>query len=222
MMMRIRMTLAMSVIGMAIMAMILGMTHHTYHSHVHVQAYTVISSAATSTSNVSSKRTKWTSKRSTCNPQTLQLSLSSATPSASKTTKTTNKSDDNNVSSLSEQEQAFYQRGRMAKLMVETERLKWEEGQGYFVEMMGLPRLGATYPKRKFLLGAKKGTSTANRISCLSCYTSSTASSTQLYGKLTDDDDDDGNGFGKNIIEEEEQSNADRMDLGGFTNYLLP
>jgi hypothetical protein len=71
----------------------------------------------------------------------------------------------------------------MAKLIVETDRLKWVEEQGYFVGMMQLPRLGATYPKRELLLGARKGTSAANRISRFCCHTSSTASCTQLYGK---------------------------------------
>jgi hypothetical protein len=71
----------------------------------------------------------------------------------------------------------------MAKLIVETYRLKWAEEQCYFVQMMQLPRLGATYPKQELLLGAKKGTSTTNRISRFCWHTSSTASCTQLYGK---------------------------------------
>jgi hypothetical protein len=87
--------------------------------------------------------------------------------------------------------------------------------------MMDLPRLGATFPKRELLLGAKKGTSAANRISRLSYYSSCTASCTQYYRKWTDDDD--GNDFGKNVIKEEEQESiSDWMDLGGLTNYLLP
>jgi len=62
---------------------------------------------------------------------------------------------------------ATMKRGRVAKRIVEADRLKWAEERGYYTRMMELPRLDARYPKREILLGAKKGTVHASRISQL-------------------------------------------------------
>ena len=115
------------------------------------------------------------------------------------------------------------ERGRMAKRIVETDRLKWAEERGYDVKMMEIPRLGRSYPKRELLVGAKRGTLAASRISQL-------ASSTQLCAKLSNDDDDDGTianttddgNDGLEMTDANDESEADRMDLAGFAGYLAP
>eukprot|EP00957_Ditylum_brightwellii_P004472 340037-Ditylum_brightwellii.AAC.1 len=76
------------------------------------------------------------------------------------------------------------------------------------------------YPKRELLLGAKKGSSAAYRISRLPHI-----SSTKLYAKLQDDNEDDWTeSSGGDDVEEKsmDDQNMDRMDLDGFTNYLAP
>ncbi len=121
------------------------------------------------------------------------------------------------ISKMSEQDQAFHRRGKMAKLIVETDRLKWAEEQGYYTRMMELPKLGATYPKREILLGAMKGTLAAKRIARLP------ARSTQLWAKLSDNDDEgDSNDDKVNDMNDVGNDDVDRMDLGGFANYLAP
>jgi len=55
-------------------------------------------------------------------------------------------------------------RGRMAKRIIETDRLKWAEEQGYTVKMMSIPRLGPNYPKREILIGAKSGSVASTKI----------------------------------------------------------
>jgi SAM-dependent methyltransferase len=121
---------------------------------------------------------------------------------------------ESNNSSLSENEMKYYRRGRMAKVIVETDRLKWAEEHGYNVRLMELPRLGATYPKREVLLGAKKGSIAALRISNLPF-----SSSSQLRAKVQDDDSEE-------IIFEEmnDKGMIDEMErnMNGFTNYLVP
>mmetsp|Transcript_35235 Transcript_35235/g.63411 ORF Transcript_35235/g.63411 Transcript_35235/m.63411 type:complete len:565 (-) Transcript_35235:214-1908(-) len=60
------------------------------------------------------------------------------------------------------------QRCRKAKTIVELDRLQWAKEQGYVVRMVELPRIGPLYNKRELLLGAKKGTEVATRLSsCL-------------------------------------------------------
>lgn len=58
------------------------------------------------------------------------------------------------------------QRGKMSKLIVELDRLKWAEERGYYTRIMNIPRLG-TYPKKELLLGAKRGSIAAERLSRL-------------------------------------------------------
>ena len=65
------------------------------------------------------------------------------------------------------QELARRKRCRIAKHIVEMDRLKWAKEQGYYVRMMELPRIGQLYPKREILLGAKKESNAAARISQL-------------------------------------------------------
>ena len=117
-------------------------------------------------------------------------------------------SKENILSQLSEKEKIFHKRGRMAKMIVERDRLKWAEEQGYYVRMMELPRIGAIYPKRELLLGAKLGTAAASRISRLPYI-----STTQLQAKID-------NGYDEN--DERLTSEEDSMDLDGFKNYLIP
>ena len=65
------------------------------------------------------------------------------------------------------QELARRERCSTAKQIVETDRLEWAQEKGYYVRMVELPRIGPIYPKRELLLGAKKGSSQAIRISRL-------------------------------------------------------
>mmetsp|Transcript_27266 Transcript_27266/g.41027 ORF Transcript_27266/g.41027 Transcript_27266/m.41027 type:complete len:430 (-) Transcript_27266:124-1413(-) len=124
----------------------------------------------------------------------------------------------NKTLALTEQEKAFYRRGRMAKLIVETDRLTFAEEQGYSVRMMELPGLGAHYPKRELLLGAKRGTLQAHRISSLS-----SQFSTQLRAKHSDDDEYSSTTIDDYDTESDDTSKiSDQMDLGGFSKYLLP
>lgn len=105
------------------------------------------------------------------------------------------------------------ERGKMAKRIVEMDRLKWAEERGYHVQMMEIPRLGKSYAKRELLIGAKKGTLAASRISKLS-------SSTQLFAHYDTDGDNDG----VDISDENEtvEEPEDQMDLAGFVGYLAP
>ena len=61
------------------------------------------------------------------------------------------------------------QRCRMAKQIVEADRLEWAQEHGYEVRMVELPRIGPLYPKRELLLGAPKGSHSAERIKELPC-----------------------------------------------------
>ena len=113
--------------------------------------------------------------------------------------------------SASTQELDHQRRGKMAKVIVETDRLKWAEERGYYVRMMEIPRLGRLYPKRELLLGAKAGSLAASRISQLS--------STQLCAKTSEEDEV------QDLVEVEDEDDLlveDRMDLGGFAGYLAP
>lgn len=60
-------------------------------------------------------------------------------------------------------------RCRMAKQVVEADRLEWAQEHGYEVRMVELPRIGPFYPKRELLLGAPKGSYSAERIKGLPC-----------------------------------------------------
>jgi hypothetical protein len=98
------------------------------------------------------------------------------------------------------------QRGKASKRIVEMDRLKWAEEKGdYYTRVVDIPRLGI-YPKRELLLGAKRGTLAAQRISSL------TSTSTQLFARSDDNHELDS-------IEESENND---MDASGFANYLLP
>lgn len=98
------------------------------------------------------------------------------------------------------------QRGRASKRIIEMDRLKWAEEKGdYYTRIVDIPRLGM-YPKKELLLGAKRGTLAAQRLSRLS------STSTQLFATSDDECEMD-------VIEETGQSS---MDPSGFVNYLLP
>jgi hypothetical protein len=56
------------------------------------------------------------------------------------------------------------ERCRMAKRVVEMDRLEWAREHGYEVQLVELPRIGQLYPKRELLLGAPKGSHSAERI----------------------------------------------------------
>lgn len=58
-------------------------------------------------------------------------------------------------------------RCRAAKQIVETDRLLWAKEMGYYVRMVELPRIGPRYPKRELLLGAKRNSAVAYKISRL-------------------------------------------------------
>lgn len=60
------------------------------------------------------------------------------------------------------------QRCKMAKRIVEMDRLQWASERHYCVGMVELPRIGPLYPKRELLLGAQRGSIAASRISRLS------------------------------------------------------
>ena len=117
--------------------------------------------------------------------------------------------------SMSMEDQQLQRRGKMAKLLVETDRLKWAQDRGYYTRIMELPRLGYTYPKRELLLGARMGTPAARGISRLA-----SDSNTPLFAKSpmdTEDNDDDG------IVEMESNSiPSNNMDINGFLGYLTP
>mmetsp|Transcript_16588 Transcript_16588/g.31425 ORF Transcript_16588/g.31425 Transcript_16588/m.31425 type:complete len:669 (+) Transcript_16588:40-2046(+) len=66
----------------------------------------------------------------------------------------------------SDKKHIHQQRGKMSKLIVELDRLKWAEERGYYTRIMNIPRLG-TYPKKELLLGAKRGSTAAERLSRL-------------------------------------------------------
>lgn len=57
-------------------------------------------------------------------------------------------------------------RGKMSKHIVDLDRLKWAEERGYYVRIMNIPRLGI-YPKKELLLGARRGSKAAERLSLL-------------------------------------------------------
>lgn len=98
------------------------------------------------------------------------------------------------------------QRGKASKRIVEMDRLKWAEEKGdYYTRVVDIPRLGM-YPKRELLLGAKRGTLAAQRISSLK------TTSTQLFAKSDD----------KYEMDSIEESESNGMDASGFANYLLP
>lgn len=58
-------------------------------------------------------------------------------------------------------------RCRAAKQIVETDRLLWAKEMGYDVRLVELPRIGSRYPKRELLLGAKRNSAAACKISRL-------------------------------------------------------
>jgi len=120
----------------------------------------------------------------------------------------------------------------MSKSIVENNQLKWAEERGYYVRMMELPCMDATYPKQKLLLGAKRGSPTALGISRLPHFSSSSSSTTrqarttatQLYAKLEDDDQYESISDKDKVMEgmEIDDKYVDRMDLDGFQNYIAP
>ncbi|CAB9516436.1 S-transferase C-terminal domain-containing protein [Seminavis robusta] len=55
-------------------------------------------------------------------------------------------------------------RCRLAKRIVEMDRLRWAEEHGYEIGMVELPRIGPLYPKRELLLGAPKDSSAAVKL----------------------------------------------------------
>jgi len=59
-------------------------------------------------------------------------------------------------------------RGRLAKRIIESDRLQWAQERGYYVRLLELPRIGPVYPKRELLIGAKRGSDEAGRIARLS------------------------------------------------------
>ena len=69
---------------------------------------------------------------------------------------------------LDKQEISRQWRCRMAKQIIETDRLQWAEEKGYCIRLLEMPRIGPLYPKRELLLGAKRGSSAAMRIAQLS------------------------------------------------------
>jgi len=75
--------------------------------------------------------------------------------------------DDNSNGQQPPDELARRNRCRMAKRIVEADRLEWSIEQGYYVRMVELPSIGTTYPKRELLLGAREGTAAAGRIARL-------------------------------------------------------
>jgi len=75
--------------------------------------------------------------------------------------------DKNESDQLTDEQKAHERRGRLSKLIVETDRLVWAEEHGYIIRMMQIPQLGNSYPKKELLLGAKKGTLAAEEISRL-------------------------------------------------------
>lgn len=75
----------------------------------------------------------------------------------------------------------YLQRGRAAKRVVELDRLKWAEEKGdYYTRVVDIPRLGL-YPKKELLLGAKRGSPAAYRLSQLSTTTTQLFSRLQVY-----------------------------------------
>jgi SAM-dependent methyltransferase len=56
------------------------------------------------------------------------------------------------------------QRCRLAKRVVEIDRLEWAREEGYEVRLLELPRIGSLYPKRELLLGAVAGSEIAQNI----------------------------------------------------------
>jgi SAM-dependent methyltransferase len=58
-------------------------------------------------------------------------------------------------------------RCRMAKRIVEADRLQWAKERNYLVRMVELPRIGPLYPKRELLLGAPSDSPAAVNISKL-------------------------------------------------------
>ena len=72
-----------------------------------------------------------------------------------------------NIHFISSSELVKYRRGQIAKNIVDMDRLKWAEEQGYYIRMVEIPRLGQYYPKKQLLLGARKGTSIAAKLAAL-------------------------------------------------------
>jgi SAM-dependent methyltransferase len=60
-----------------------------------------------------------------------------------------------------------HRRSRLAKQIVERDRLQWAFERGYYVRLVELPRIGPLYMKRELLLGAPSGSSAAQRIKSL-------------------------------------------------------
>jgi hypothetical protein len=106
-----------------------------------------------------------------------------------------------------------FNRGRLSKLIVETDRLAYAKEHGYSVRMVEIPRMGPLYPKRELLLGAKSGTHAASRISQLS--------TTSLFAKRDDDD------FAEKVTSLEDvpkktSEGSGGLDAKGFAGYLAP
>lgn len=64
-----------------------------------------------------------------------------------------------------------WRRGRMAKQIVEMDRLQWAREYGYYTRMLELPRIGPVYCKRELLLGALRDSPAAHRIANLAVET---------------------------------------------------
>lgn len=64
----------------------------------------------------------------------------------------------------SDKEMKHIHRGKLAKNLVETDRLMWAEERNYTIRLLEIPRLGEFYPKRQILIGAKAGSGSAARI----------------------------------------------------------
>lgn len=64
----------------------------------------------------------------------------------------------------SDKEMKHINRGKLAKNLVETDRLMWADERNYTIRLLEIPRLGEFYPKRQILLGAKAGSGCADRI----------------------------------------------------------
>jgi len=65
------------------------------------------------------------------------------------------------------QELARRRRCKLSKKIIEIDRLQWAKEQGYSIHLFEMPRIGPLYPKREILLGAKKGSRAALKLSKL-------------------------------------------------------
>jgi SAM-dependent methyltransferase len=68
---------------------------------------------------------------------------------------------------INEQEVARRRRCKISKKIIEIDRLQWAKENGYYIRLLEIPRIGLFYPKRELLLGAKKGSTAAIRMSQL-------------------------------------------------------